>query len=343
MDKEIFIKLFQQNRLELPIKSDDRDVYSILKYQFEEYKNLLRINHVNDDELKKASVVCDSLLKAIEQYYLGTPVNAYQKVKKILDKMNNRNQLILYKKNEQFSKYSTNSDPLNLYRVRPVDEPRQYTREEIFHVPFSRRRLVSASRFSIAGYPSLYLGTSPDLSRIETGLEKRDRYIVSKFKIERELNKCETNIYVLNLAIKPNEIKNFVFSNDIYGIEDERFRKSYIEAYPLIAACSIMVEKKNKNFYPEYIIPQLVMQWLNEKANQDKKSIYGVKYFTCRSKNPRIKGYNYVFPVQSYDIARGVEDYCEVLSSIFKLTEPVSSTTDGFEDVMEQGLLRKLY
>ena len=135
-----------------------------------------------------------------------------------------------------------------------------------------------------------------------------------------------------------------VYNNEsnIYSIKDSKFRSSYMEAYPLIAACSIMVDKKDKNFYPEYIIPQLIMQWLNSKAMQNRNSIYGIRYLSCRNKNPIIKGYNYVFPVLSADINKNNKEYCSVLSSIFSLTEPRISTEDGFAEKMENGLFEKL-
>lgn len=343
MDNEVFLDVFKRHRLGLPIESGDRDVYTLLKSHFDEYKYLLGELKLSNEFLNDLSGICDAILKSIEYYYLGSPTNAYSEIKKIMDSMYDNNQLILYKKNERFTRYSSTNDPLNLYRVRPINEDKQYTREEIFHVPFSKRRFVSSSRFSIAGYPSLYLGTSHELSRIETGLKKDDNYIVSKFKIEREYEESRKHIYVLDLAIKPNEIEKFSDSEEFYSVEDEKFRMSYIEAYPLISACSIMVKQKNKNFYPEYIIPQLVLQWLNDKADSDKQSIFGIRYFTCRSKNPRIKGLNYVFPVQSYDVKRNLEEYCNVLASIFKLSEPISSKVDNFENIMEKGFLRKLY
>ncbi|MFW8247620.1 hypothetical protein ACOIDW_27415, partial [Klebsiella pneumoniae] len=46
-----------------------------------------------------------------------------------------------------------------LFRVRKSDTPLS-EREEIFHIPFTERQNVSAQRYSVAGLPCLYLGTS---------------------------------------------------------------------------------------------------------------------------------------------------------------------------------------
>ncbi|MFW1494652.1 hypothetical protein ACEV9S_24505, partial [Vibrio parahaemolyticus] len=43
--------------------------------------------------------------------------------------------------------------------------------------------------------------------------------------------------------------------------------------WPLIAACSIRVKNPSDNFKPEYIIPQLLLQWA-----RDYKSIDGIRY-----------------------------------------------------------------
>lgn len=342
MNKGRFLELFQKRKLSLPIKSFDKDVYTILKDQFEIYLNILSDSLIEKQEVDKVQENCNRILKAIEKYYLGNPVGAFYEVQSLMDRLNDRNMLILYRKNEYSSRFDIANDPLNLYRVRPIKEEKVYARKDIFHVPFSKRRYVSSSRFSIAGYPSLYLGTSTELSRIETGLKKKDKYIVSKFKLIRDLKDTHTNVYVLDLAIKPNEIEEFSDSNGIYNADDINFRKSYIEAYPLIAACSIMVEKKDKNFYPEYIVPQLLMQWLSKKDKEDDSSIYGIRYFTCRSQNPRIKGLNYVFPVSSCNIDNADEEYCRGLSDLFVMTEPIISTEVNVDSIIENLKLSKL-
>lgn len=46
-----------------------------------------------------------------------------------------------------------------LYRVRK-SESALTDHEHIFHIPFSKRYLVNAQRYSVAGQPCLYLGTS---------------------------------------------------------------------------------------------------------------------------------------------------------------------------------------
>src|SRR6056297_1938122 len=117
MDKINFIELFHSKELELPIKSFDKDAYIILKDLFDVYINLLEEYNLDKRDIKKSKEQCIHIKKAIEFYYLGNPVKAYDEIKTVLDNLYNNNQLILYKKNERFSRYSNNNDPLNLYRV----------------------------------------------------------------------------------------------------------------------------------------------------------------------------------------------------------------------------------
>lgn len=44
-----------------------------------------------------------------------------------------------------------------------MDDVKPYSRTRVLHTPYNLRSKVSTSRYSIAGYPSLYLGTSLQL------------------------------------------------------------------------------------------------------------------------------------------------------------------------------------
>lgn len=342
MNKKEFINLFDDKTLELPIESNDEDVCKILNDLYESYNNRIDI-FLKESKLKKGiNDICTRILESIKSYYLGTPCRAFEILTNTMDSLFADNAFVFYTKNDYSNKF-TLSDPLKLYRVRSAKEKDVFSHSDTFHVPFSKRRRVSSSRFSIAGHPSLYLGTSLELSRIETDLKKSDKYIASRFQIDRHINNENLRIMVLDLSLKPNGMKELNFFNyeNMY-LSNELFIKSYLEIYPLIAACSIMVEEKNKNFYPEYIIPQLIMQWLLKKSKQEDNVIYGIRYFTCRSKTPRIKGFNYVFPVSSIPGDLNDKDYCRVLAKIFKFSKPVLSTENGFEDVLEESELVKL-
>jgi hypothetical protein len=86
----------------------------------------------------------------------------------------------------------------------------------------------------------------------------------------------------------------------------------------LAIACSIKVKFPFGNFKPEYIIPQLLLQYISKKDGID-----GLKFPSTRidySKLTQVKGYNYVFPVKTIDRV----GFCKVLKQTFHCTEPTS-------------------
>lgn len=67
-----------------------------------------------------------------------------------------------------------------LYRVRKSDTPLS-SRKEIFHIPFSKRHLVGAQRYSVDGLPCLYLGTSLYVCWQEMNKPDFDKLYISAF------------------------------------------------------------------------------------------------------------------------------------------------------------------
>lgn len=228
-------------------------------------------------------------------------------------------------------------DPLRLYRVVNVNEDAVFPRSRVFHTPYNLRSKVSASRYSIAGYPSLYLGTSLDLCLKELKCNPlRKLSLCSRFQLERNLNSNEYQIDVVELGIKPKDFfeENFENNNfennqvktnkgryiEPYLLADDEVKKSYLLWYPLIAACSFIRARKADPFAPEYVIPQLLMQWLRN-WNENNEKLFGLRYFSCASKLASDMGFNYVFPT-SGEVHHRIDNYCKVLVGSFKLTVP---------------------
>ena len=65
---------------------------------------------------------------------------------------------------------------------------------------------------------------------------------------------------ILDLGIRPDD---FDFSGASHHCVGERFILSYLCWYPVIAACSF-VRADSEGFHDEYVIPQLLMQWLRK-------------------------------------------------------------------------------
>ena len=143
------------------------------------------------------------------------------------------------------------------------------------------------------------------------------------------------------LSIKPQDfLETQVWENDTpHGrerrrgshdgelwLKDEAVRGAYLMWYPLVAACSYIRVNKADPFAAEYIIPQLLMQWVRDQMRKShqrgENAVVGIRYFSCASVRASRMGVNYVFP------ASGVwkwekKPYCPVLAKTFRVSKPV--------------------
>ena len=195
----------------------------------------------------------------------------------------------------------------------------------IFHVPFEKRHLVGNQRYSIAGLPCLYLGSSLWICWEELGRPDLDKVWISRFRFAKEVKVLDFQypphlLWRIFQAIRENreDIFDPAAKKALLERFNDRLIASYILIWPLIAACSIKVESKEGYFYPQYIIPQTLLQWVTREGIVD-----GIRYFSTQT--PYRKGdaqahSNCVFPAKTS--ARSGQ--CEVLRSMFTLTDPVS-------------------
>ena len=84
-------------------------------------------------------------------------------------------------------------------------------------------------------------------------------------------------------------------------LENSSVRAAYLLWYPLIAARSYISVSKKDPFAAEYIIPQLLMQWVrceigSQPGIEDEyNQLIGIRYFSCASQKASETGFNYVF------------------------------------------------
>lgn len=244
---------------------------------------------------------------------------------------------------EQFDNDDTTyRDNLELFRIARVFDNRPYPRSRIFHTPYNLRSKVSTNRYSIAGYPSLYLATSLELCCNELNYIPSDLAIASRFMFEREIEFSNTEIRVVELGLKPQDFINKQGSDNNRRsipqafLHEDRIRSAYLLWYPLIAACSFIRVDKNDPFAAEYIIPQLLMQWVRiegeSRRHPDYDQLMGIRYFSCASVKASDMGFNYVFPTSGQQLSTGLP-FCSVLTHSFRLTTPVF--IHEFSDIFE--------
>lgn len=234
-----------------------------------------------------------------------------------------------------------------LYRVRKSDSVLR-ERKDLFHIPFKLRHRVSAMRFSVSGLPCLYLGTSIFVCWQEMGKPDFDKLYISSFIS----NNDNSHVRILDLGynltsalrIKPLEYF-FNFQNpeitdslDESYLEDEAenttFNTAWLNdkvskllAWPLVLACNYTKENPDATFNKEYIIPNLLMQWISSSTNKDlHKKISGIAYRSTKILNQKNSdiGINIIIPPQMVEKSLDNDGFCPELKKMFKLTNPVS-------------------
>lgn len=338
-------EMLNNERLFLPIRWDGYDFSATLECLFNYYIRRLeavedngksppfRAVHVNIGDIRK---VTGLLIKAIDHYLNGFPSEAFSTFECVMEILV-QTPLKVYQKSimDQFEDFEWGAqDNLKLFRAIRVTDNKPYPRTRVFHTPYNLRSKVSTNRYSIAGYPSLYLGTSLNLCCNEINADiNNDLIIASAFKLERTIEYTSTNIRVIELGVKPQDFIDIPIENEISRrriskelVTNVNVRSAYLLWYPLIAACSFIRTNKNDPFAAEYIIPQLLMQWvrseINSKEYEDIDNLVGIRYFSCASVRASDMGFNYVFPTSGQQKSSDLP-YCSVLTRAFCLTKPV--------------------
>jgi hypothetical protein len=86
------------------------------------------------------------------------------------------------------------------------------------------------------------------------------------------------------------------FTAELLARYDDDYIASQIMFWPLNAACSIQVDSIEGSFFPQYIVPQLLLQWVTKE-----KKVEGIRYFSTRRSAKDLGLYVYancVFPVR---------------------------------------------
>ncbi|RJQ94565.1 hypothetical protein D5Y78_24095, partial [Salmonella enterica subsp. enterica serovar Schwarzengrund] len=89
---------------------------------------------------------------------------------------------------------------------------------------------------------------------------------------------------------------------------------SYLALWPLILACNYLKKHNDASFIQEYIIPNLLMQWISRDINNN--NIIGIAYRSTKlpANTDSRKGINVVLPPKArYEDIKGY-DFCPVLS-----------------------------
>lgn len=308
------IALLERESFCLPQERVSDDLFAHIHDLFETYLNALKglpnQDIIGQEQIDACTVLCTAIQNALKNHFDGFPSKAFTELVAGLEKVMG----YFSEFNSCFEKEGYS--PL-FYRMR-VGNNHTYSRKEMFHIPFELRGLVGTQRYSIPGLPCLYLGSSayicweemnrPDLNTVQTSLF---------------LKRQGHELRYLDIGYTPgfiaSHIRGFFRNFDPQCLtETTNSLRSYLVLWPLIAACSIRVKHKNHPFKPEYIIPQLLLQWIRISDTYD-----GVCYFSvaasCNHHNSIHLYRNYAFPVKKDK----VQGHCDYLKGFFEVTDAV--------------------
>lgn len=231
------------------------------------------------------------------------------------------------------SQFSWNQKDGWFYRIRPGDfrikNPSESIgkKKELFHIKDDLRNFISGYRYSVSGFPCLYLSSGRELAWFECGMPRKFSYCIMAISegSENALRLIDfsqrpvellSNIHVWLANASKNQDKDEI--NRIY-----EYFVNYIITYPVAAACSLKVKSRGSKFIEEYVIPQLLMQWIRETDFFD-----GVRYKSSFYSN-------LVGGMGAINIALSVERFredglCE------KLTSRIEISDIGYMDVDEE-------
>lgn len=284
----------------LPYKQDrDLDYRKRLNNALRKYIQIVSDNKLDDNVQKSIHVICEKLKVIVNNSLSGWQSTASIQLQNLI-----KGKKGLSPKISLADMIYTCEADSNFYRVRQLPSIYEVEAKELFHIPISKRGIVKTQRYSIPGYPCLYLGKS-----IYGCWEEMRRPPMHTCAVSRFQNKVELNFIDLSLPTK------------------EKLKLSiYQELVPLIISCMIPVVNDSDTFKPEYIIPQLIFEWFLKNREINGKTIHGIAYTSTHLNDefyfPDDKFINYAIPV--FDVNEK-HKYCKKLCSIFQLTKPTTN------------------
>lgn len=263
---------------------------------------------------KNIKVLCRGLNRAINKYYEGSPALAYNSLKRALEES---------KIKKYLNKNNYHNEGKDFYRIRNFNGSYPLPKHELFHIPFEKRGKVKSQRFSIPGLPSLYVSNS-----IYVAWEEMKRPDFNCLQAIRLVNNRQITYLDLRTDVYNPEFQNAAPDGNVFLNNWDLMYQVLI--WPLVACCSVRVKHSDDSFKPEYIIPQLLLQWVN------KEKIDGIMYSSThidfQSRKLGSIFYNLVLPVKSFkDLG-----YCDHLSSLFETTEVLPMQLRQFSTVSDR-------
>lgn len=306
------IDLLSDDVFVLPVQKGRCPTVDVLARKCGSYIKLLkRLNNCDKftrtikEQIPQIEFLCEGLVKVITHYLNGKPHKAYSEFASAMSKLD-----VFYSIRDRI-KYP---EQISLFRIRESGN-RYLKKKDIFHVPFELRGMVRSQRFSINGYPCLYFGSSVYVCWEELNRPNFDNFFVSEFRLLRHSAK------ILDLTFDVNQSKRILSNtnkdDEFYDYQVFKVCEKII-IFPLIISCSLIEKESTDIFKEEYVIPQILLEWV-----RDTNEIDAIQYSSVSLPDYNLNDSlftNYVFPAKHYNPV----GFCSHLAEMFELTDPIS-------------------
>lgn len=305
------------DKCDIPIErtgEGDLDAFmeNVYTEYIEELHKLPNRKSFDSSKITKIESFAQQITKTIELYldgYVHLAYAEFDKGMKIFSEEVNIEEMLLYN-------IDSIRTPCKFFRMR-TSNTEVFSKDDMFHIPFEKRGIIRTNRFSIPGFPCLYLGSSSIVCWEELGRPDLNTTYTSVFHLKDE------DIKILDLSVSPTELadnlKKFfeiTFRRKIYKFN------AYFMTWILISACLIRVKNQKDIFKPEYIIPQFLLEWIKQTSEYS-----GICYLSSKTNRHKVKNYmlykNYAIPVKQ----RRDTGYCSILRNMFKISTPIAWQT----------------
>lgn len=307
-------ELYEKMVALVPVKANDVDFKKRLKKVLNDYQALVAELNEQDrpDEWDKLigrlKQLCAGIIRAVDSEYKGMRHSAYVSIKNQLEGRRTESYQIEGLAYTEIIRSVQIGEPF--YRMRKVDieERRKLSIEGMFHIPLDKRGLVATQRYSVPGYPCLYLAHTIYGCWEEMGRPDFGTVMVSRFKSKEKFR-------VLDLRIPSKE----AWSENMKGC---------MQFFPLVIASMMQTQSGKDAYKPEYTIPQLLTEWVISHNNDKRKrpdhmEIMGIVYTSAQKNDdfhyPEDCYDNYAIPVLQPMTG---SKYCPRLKDMFELCKP---------------------
>lgn len=269
-------------------------------------KGLLNIV-ANADLQNKLRERCVRLKAAYLAYLIGDHDRFEQIIKEYMHEYKDDFRALIIKDNQSYYRM----------RVKKEGESPFKKREDLFHSPLNLRKIAKTYRYSLPGFPCLYLGGS--------------LYVCWEEMRRPDLNTVFYSAFRATDEIKVLDLRRRI---QVAGIADE---EKYILTLPLIIACSMQVKAEDGKHKVEYAISQQVLRYVMESMD----GYAGIAYSSA------MQDLQFEFVNDSDDIATNLVLYPRVetsnltdkeykyagnLKDMLRMTEPTCYTYEYIKD-----------